>query len=70
MAIQIKISPLPYVKSQKKAKSNITMLCQTACLLVVGSPSFWNAPKNKKQKCGYEQLNLEVIRVWGIYCVR
>ena len=47
--IQINISMVPYVKSKKsniEAKDTGAMLYQTTCLLVVGSPSFWNAPNS------------------------
>lgn len=47
MMIQIKISLVPYNKKNKiDLKDTKEMLYQPICLLVVGSPSFWNAPNS------------------------
>ena len=38
--------PISNHKNQIEAKDTRAMLYQTTCLLVVGSPSFWNAPNS------------------------
>lgn len=45
MTMQIKIGTL-YQKNKIESKDTKEMLYQPICLLVVGSPSFWNAPNS------------------------